>query len=67
MFRESKMAGFRGKLNTVEEGGRGAKAGAQVVGLGFPSTEPWRTQKLQAEPKRESSPCPRQGSEKTLP
>lgn len=63
----SQIAGFRGKLNIVEEGGKGVKAGTQVADLGLPSTWPRRRRELMQNTKRELSLCPRQGSERTLP
>lgn len=36
----SQIAGFRGKLNIVEEGGKGVKAGTQVADLGLPAFGP---------------------------
>ena len=42
----SQIAGFRGKLNIVEEGEKGVKAGTQVADLGLPSTWPRRRQEL---------------------
>lgn len=42
----SQIAGFRGKLNIVEEGEKGVKAGTQVADLGLPSPWPPRRQEL---------------------
>ena len=62
----SQIAGFRGKLNIVEEGGKGVKTGTQVADLGLPSIWPQSRQELMQNTKKEVSLCPRQGSERTL-